>query len=447
MKINTTQIEKNIISFEIEVPPEEVRKEREKIYQQLQAIAKVPGFRSGKIPRDVLEKHFKDSVKEKVIKNLVPRYLLEAVKDRNITPLTLPRFNDISLGEDDSLKFKAVVETHPAIELKDYKNIRLRKIAVEVTEEEIDQRLKELQLQASIFTNVEDRDEAKDGDFAIIDFKGFLNNRPLKGWARKNFLIEVGEETFVPGLSEAIAGMKKGNSKNVEIQFPSDYPVSALRDKKVIFEITLNELKERKVPPVDQELAKNFGFENLDLLKESIREEIKLAKEEGEKQRLVNEMVERLISDTNIDLPSSLIERQKDYLMYKLENELVRTGISKEDYLRSNNITEEDLEKKYREAAIKQLKAKLIFSEISKKENIKVEEEDIKNVIDRIARSLGQEPEKVRRQLEQRNLLDNLIEDILERKIVNFLFKEAKIEEKGGSFWAGIGRLFRPKNK
>jgi len=445
MKIDCKELEKNRIELEIEVPAEEVIKEKEGIYAYLETRAKVPGFRSGKIPRDMLEKHFNDSVKHEIMEKLVPQYFQEAIKQKNLTLLTAPKFSDVKLDENNSLKFKAVVETRPAIDLRDYKNIKLTKFLVEISDEEIEGKLRELQAQASVFSDVQGRDDARDGDFAVVDFEGTLDGRPIKGWSKKNYSLEVGKENLAPGFTQAVTGMKKGETKNADIQFPADYGFHGLQGKTAVFKIALKDLKERKVPAVDEKLAKDFGFDSIAALKERIKEELKLQKEQGEKKRLIDEMVTRLVKGTSIDLPSTLIERQRDYMMYKLNNELANKNATMEDYLKANKLTEEKLKEKYSEAAEKQLKATLIFAEISNREGIKVEDEDVKNEIEKLAYAYRQDPLKLRRQLEQRGLIDNLREDILERKIIDFLFSGAKIEERGKPFWAGIGKLFAGK--
>ena len=172
--------------------------------------------------------------------------------------------------------------------------------------------------------------------------------------------------------------------------------------------------------------------------------ELEKAFSEKEKRRLIDEMVDKIIRDTKIKMSSNLIERQRDYLLYKLNNELAGRNITREQYLQRNKLTEDALREQYTQVANKQLKAKLIFFEISKKENIKMEEEDLKSEIERIAENAKKEPEEIRAYLERRDMLDNLKEDIIERKIIDFLFSEAQVKEKG-KVWEGIKKIFKKK--
>ena len=448
MKINFKQLDKSRVCFEIEVPAEEVVKERGKIYDYLKNHAKVPGFRPGKTPQEVLKKQFDDTVRKEVIEHLLPKYFQIALKEKNITPLTLPEFSDIKLEGDSPLSFKATVETRPDIELGQYKKIKLEKMESQITQQDIENKLKELQLQAAALTEVKDRDEVITGDFVIVDFKGLLNGKLMKGWSRQNYFLAASDgeargDMILNALGRGVVGMKKGAVKTIEVEFPKENS-GGFAGKKVLFEVTLKGIRKRILPEIDDEFAGIFGFKNISELKDKIREELEKAWEEREKRRLIDEMVDKIVWKTNIELSSHLIERQRDYLLYKLNNELAGRNVTKEQYLQANNLTEDVLRQQYTQAAARQLKAKLIFSEISKRENIKVEEKDLRSEIENIAASAKKKPEEVKAYLEKRDIIDNLREDILERKVVDFLFSEAKIREKG-KVWAGIKKIFGKK--
>ena len=453
MKINFTQLDKNRICLEIEVPAEEVLKEKKEVYEYLKGNAKVHGFRAGKTPEDVLKKQFEGTVRKEVIEHLLPKYFQVALKEKNITPLTLPEFTEIKLEGDGPLFFKATVETKPDIELGRYKKIKLKKSEIKITEEDIEKKLKELQIQAATLSEVKDRDEVIAEDFVIVDFKGFLDqqghNKLTHGWSRQNYFLSVSDDTgkgdlVSNSLGRGVIGMKKGMEKDIEVEFPGDNAPSGLAGKKMLFKVTLKDIKKRILPEIDDEFAGIFGFKNLDELKNKIKEELARLGEEKEKRRLIDEMIDKIIKNTKIELSSHLIERQRDYLLYKLNNELAGRNLTMEQYLQTNNLTEDVLSGQYRESAAKQLKAKLIFSEISKRENIKVEEENLKSEIEKIALTAKKKSEEVKAYLEKRDMLDNLREDILERKVIDFLFSEAEVKEKG-KIWQGLKKIFGGK--
>lgn len=445
MKTNLKQLDKNKICLEIEVPKEEVITEKNKIYEYLKSHAKISGFRRGKIPQEVLEKQFEGTVRKEVIEHLLPKYFQIVIKEKNIIPLTLPKFSGIKLEGDGPLKFNATVETRPLFDLGQYKKIKLEKVKIQVSEEDIDNKLKELQMQAATMSEVKDRNEVFTGDFVIIDFQGIFNNKPMRGWSRQNYFLSVSEEKtgdfILNALSQNVIGMKIGEEKNIEMEFPPEYKLSGLASKKVLFKIKLKSIKKRELPEINDEFAGIFGFKTLIDLKDEIKKELEKIFEEKEKRRLINEMIEKIVEKTKIELSQNLIEKQRDYLLYKLNEELTTRKITMEEYLQANNLTEDMIREQYTKAAIEQLKAKLIFSEISKRENISVEEEDLKSEIEKIASSVQKEPEEVRAYLEKRDIIDNLREEILEHKIVDFLFSKAEVREKG-KIWQGFQKIF-----
>ncbi len=280
MKINLKQLDKTKICIEIEVPSEEVIKEKNEIYEYLKSHAKVSGFRPGKTPEDILKKQFEGTVRKEVIEHLLPKYFQIALKEKNITPLTLPEFSDVKLEGDGPLSFKATVETRPSIELGQYKKIKLEKMKSQISEEDIGNKLKELQLQAATLTEVKDRNEVMAGDFTIVDFKGLFNGKLMQGWSRQNYFLaasegEAGADIVSNALGRGILGMKKGSEKEIEVEFPAENVPSGqalnlskanglgLGGKKVLFKVTLKEIRKRILPEIDDEFAGIFGIKNI----------------------------------------------------------------------------------------------------------------------------------------------------------------------------------------
>lgn len=451
MKVNLKQLDKTKVCLEVEVPVEEVVKEKSEIYEYLKSHAKISGFRPGKIPEDVLKKQFESTVQKEAIEHMLPKYFQAALKEKKVIPLTMPEFSDVKLEGNGPLTFKATIDTRPSIELGQYKKIRLEKMEAKISDEDVENKLKELQLQAATMAEVKDRNEVTAEDFVIVDFKGLLDGKLMRGLTRQNYFLAALQE-FEQGKGDVVSnaigrgviGMKKGAEKEIEVEFQKENVLPGLAGKKVLFKVILKEIRKRILSEIDDEFAGIFGLKNLAELKDKIKEELVKLWEEKEKRRLIDNMVDKIVQGTKIELSSSLIERQRDYLLYRLDNELAKRNVTREQYFQANSLTEDALREQYTRASERQLKSKLIFAEISKKENIKVEEEELKSEIEKIALNAKKKPEEIRVYLEKRDMLDNLKEDILERKIIDFLFSEAEVKEKG-KIWQGIKKIFGRK--
>jgi trigger factor len=236
----------------------EVKKELDSVYKDVGKKAKVKGFRQGKVPRNILESMYKEYAEEETITKLVNRYYWDALKDQNIAAVAQPDIEQQGLEEEKNFTFTATVEVEPAIEPKGYVGLELEKEEHDVTDSDVEKRLQEVRDMFATMEEVEADRGIGEGDFAVIDFEGTLDGKALKEMKADNYLLEMGSKTFIPGFEEQLKGMKKDQAKEIKLTMPDDYHAKHLSGKEVVFSVILKNIKEKKLPDVDEKFIQNF---------------------------------------------------------------------------------------------------------------------------------------------------------------------------------------------
>jgi trigger factor len=410
----------------IPISPEEMNQAEDRAFRRLVKKAKLPGFRPGKVPRRVFEQAYgAEAITNEAMEDVVPTVYAKAVREHDLEPVDRPKMELLPEGDGQPRRIKAVVEIRPEIGLAEYKGLTVSADPVVVKDEDVERALKTLARDRATLVPV-DR-EARLGDVVTIDYEGKIDGAAFEGGSAQGQQTELSEDRFIPGFASGIAGMKPGDTKDVHATFPQDYQQTDLAGKDAVFSITLHEVKELELPPIDDELAKAVSQqETLDELRADIRKRLQAAAEARVKRETGNALVERLVASHDFPLPEVLIAREIDGMLSDGAGMAARMGMSFDDYLKAVGKSEDDLRKEYRPEAERRVKGTLILETIAKAENIRATPADIQSELESLARQYGQPVDRIRQALGS-NLL-SLMDGIVRNKTVEFLVEHAKIE-------------------
>lgn len=419
-EINT--VKKRLI---VEIPVDLVSKEIDSAYEALKKKAKIKGFRPGKAPRRILEMYFKDYVKTEVIQKLIENTYERAISEKNLQPVSPPLIDPGELEGGKSFQYSAIIEVKPEIQIEGYLGLKLKQNGEPVREEDIEQRLNNLQnLHANLKTIEEDR-PIKDGDYVIIDYEAKENGKQLEDGKAINFSVEIGKGQFFLELEQKLIGMKIGEERHIEVSIPKDYGYKNWAGKTASFNVKIKEIKEKVLPPLDDEFAKDVGgYSTLEELKARIREDMERERELEWKQKLREEIMDQLIENNKFEVPEAMIERQTRSLASSMKVRINAQGLT----LKDMNITEDELVKEFSEVAKRQVRMFLILEKIAQKEGLNVSEEEIEERIRDISERMNQKFEVMKRYYEKNDLISELKNDILIEKTLNFLLEKAEIQ-------------------
>ncbi|MDD5167473.1 MAG: trigger factor [Syntrophales bacterium] len=422
VKIEDVSPVKKKLSFEI--PWETAKKEMDDVLRKVGKTAKIKGFRQGKIPRPVLELHYKDYIEEETINNLVNRFYWDAVEEHKIVPLSQPKVDQEGIKKENPFSFSATIEVEPVIEPQDYVGLTLEKQKLDVSERDIDLRLGQLQEMYSTMEEVAEERDVKEGDFVVIDFQGSMEGKPHKDMQADNYLLEIGSKSFIPGFEEQIVGMKKNDTKEIMLKFPSDYNRKELADKDVLFKVLLKDLKEKKIPEINEEFVKNFEqYDKLEDLKADIVKAIEVENNEKINSALRAAMVEKLLEKNVFEVPETLVERQIYYMMVDTHRRMSMQGM---DPKAAADIIPR-MRDMYKEEAVRIVKTLLLMKSIAAKEAITVDKAEIEDYVRDIAKQKAQNYETVRDTYEKEGLLTQVEIDLLNKKVFEFIENKSEI--------------------
>jgi trigger factor len=401
-----------------------MREAEERAFRRLAKNAKLPGFRPGKVPRKIFEQTYgPETITNQAMEDVVPAVYAKAVREHDIDPVDRPKMELLPEEAGQPKRVKAVVDVRPDFDLGQYKGLNVEQQPVVVTDADVDRALHSLARDRGTLVPA-DR-EARLGDVVTIDYEGKVEGVAFEGGAAKQQQTELSESRFIPGFASGIAGMKAGETKDVEATFPDNYQQADLAGKTAVFTVTLHEVKELEVPPIDDELAKAASqHQTLEELKRDIRARLQAVAESRRRRELGNEIVELLIAAHDFPLPEIMVEREIDSMLQDAAGMAARMGMSFDDYLKAAEKTEEELRAEYREEAARRVKGTLILESIAKAENITATPADIQNELQELAKQYGQPIDRIRQALGN-NVL-SLMDGIVRNKTVEFLIENTE---------------------
>lgn len=447
MKANAERIEKNTVQLEIEVEAEQFDKAIDKAYRRLVQKYSVPGFRKGKTPRPIFERYVgKEVILEEAMESVVPEAYYKAVEETGIEPVDQPKVDVVQAEEGKPVVFKATVLVKPEVVLGQYKEVEVKKPSTDVPGEEVDKALERLQQRHAKIVTM-DEGIVNKGDTAVIDFIGKVDGVPFKGGEGKDYSLEIGSGTFIPGFEDQLVDVLVGETTDVKVTFPENYQAAELAGKDAVFTVTVKSLRRKELADLDDEFAKDVSeFDTLEELRADISNKLKEAAEDRAKFQVRQEIVSKIVECTEIEVPAPMVESQMEDMLRNLEGRINSQGMTMENYLQFMNTTMEDFKEKMQPDAVWAAKMNLVMEAIAKAEDIKATEEEIKEETAKIARYYNQEEEPLEKVL-SRGQLDYITDQIVREKTLQFLADNAKVIEGDNEPQINEPEIGEPENK
>ncbi len=434
MKIEVEAQPGSVSTLRIELPPEEVSKEWDAIANSFARLAKIPGYRPGKAPRSVIEKRFRKEIHDELTKKLVSKSYYDAIEQKQLRVVSLTNLEDVQFGEDKSMRFLATVVTAPEFELPEYKNIPVQLPSTKVAEEDVDLALERLREQSADFVDVPERGLQME-DFAVIDFEGSIEGRPIREIAPnasknvhggKKFWLHLAPENFLPRFCGQIIDMKRGETRSVQVEFPAEFPVVELAGKKADYAVTLNEIKQKVLPSIDDAFAAKLVPEKTVAdLRQMIEHDLEHEKEHEVERAKESQIVKFLHEHTAFNLPPPLLKSETRRALNELVHRNRERGVP-DDMLKGK---EKELVEGAGSLAAHRLKTNFILSRIAEREKIEVSREEIDARVREEAARYDISVDKMRKELQEHDGLNSLAEQLLLGKTLDFLKANVSVEE------------------
>lgn len=425
MSSKLEKVENNIATLEIDVSSEELEKGIFKAYIKNAKRFNIPGFRKGKAPKSLIEKYYGEGVfYEDAINEVCPIAYEQAVDEHNLEPVDTPKIDIVDIESGKGLVFKAEVTIKPEVVLGEYKSIEAEKKEYNVTDEDVLSEIETMRDKNARIIDITDR-PVKSGDKTIIDFKGFVDEKEFEGGAAENHELIIGSGQFIPGFEEQLIGVEIGNEVDINVNFPDDYRAENLAGKPAVFKVTVKEIKEKELLPLDDEFAKDVSeFDTLDELKDDIK--VKKTEEANLKAKHEYEdlVIKKVVENAEVEIPEIMIETQIDSMLRDFDFQLRYQGFNLETYLKYMNMTMEELRESYKNVASNNVKTQLVLEAITKKEEISITEEDLDAEIERVANQYKQEVEKFKSTLKEENI-NHIRDGLLVQKTMDFLIENS----------------------
>lgn len=419
-------VETNKSELEIQVSPEELNAAINAVYKRESKKMNIPGFRKGHAPRAFIEKYYGEEVFfEAAVDHLYRSMVMDAIEKSELQVIAVGDFKINEIGKDKGIEATLTVVTKPEAKIEGYKGIEVTREPVVVTEGDIDHEIEHVRERNSRIITVEDR-AAENGDIAVIDFDGYVDDKQFDGGKAENYELTLGAGQFIPGFEEQVAGHKTGEEFDVNVTFPEDYHAEELKGKPAVFKIKLHEIKKKELPEVDDEFVKDVSeFDTLEEYRKDLEKTLLDRREKAADAELENQLVEAVIAKTEAEIPSEMVENEVDEMINSFAYRLQSQGLKLETYLKYTGMTTENLREQYQEQAANQVKLRLGLETIAKLEDIKPTEEETEEEYKKLSESYSMSLEDVKRVVS----VEGLNADIANRKVVEFLKENAKITE------------------
>jgi trigger factor len=415
----------------VELEAQKVDEAFDNVTREFQREASLPGFRPGKAPKEMVLRKYSKDIEDEVKRKLISDSYRKAVDERKLDVLGYPDIEEIQFSRGQPLQFAATMETAPEFELPESKGIPVKREARSVTEEDVERALDALRQQQATFATVPR--PIQTGDFAVVNYVGTVEGKPIIDLApaaqglneRKNFWVEVPSTAFIPGFAEQLMGANASEKRTVSVDFPENFVTPQLAGKKGVYEVEVVEVKEKVLPPVDETLAKNYGAESLEKLREGVRRDLENELNYSQNKTIRNQLITSLMERVNFELPDTSVDRETRNVVYDIVQENAKRGVSRE-------MIEKQKEQIYSAAkhgAKERLKVAFLLQKIAEKEDIKVSQEEIAQRIQTLAAMYQIPAEKFAKDLQKRNGLIEIYDQIMNERVLDFLQQNARIED------------------
>ncbi len=428
MSANVTKIEDNKVRLDVEVSAEAVKKGVEAKVRELRKQIRVPGFRPGKAPRRMIENHVgRDYIYMEALQDSLPNWYSEAVVETDLRPIDRPEIHfDEALDEEEGFKFSATVEVRPEAKLGPYKGVEVPKREVEVAEEQVEAQIEEMRGQFATLAAVEDR-PAQEGDFVVIDFKGErMTGGPLEGADAEDYMLEIGRGELLEDFEQNLVGMAAGERKQFAVTFPMDYAEESLRGQSVLFRVHLKDIKERELPPLDDEFAKEASeFETLEEFRGAVREQLETTERQRVEAEFRGRVLDAVAEGTEVEVPGVMVEEKADEMVSSFERSIRAQGIEPEQYYQLAGSNREEVRERVRDDAADTVKKELVLEAVAAAEGIEADEHETMHQIEHLAEDSDRSPDELAELMRRNGTYALLQEELARNQALEFLAENA----------------------
>lgn len=426
MSLQVEKLEKNMAKLTIEASAEDLEKAIEAAYQKQKSQISIPGFRKGKVPRQMVEKMYgKEVFYEEAANSLIPTAYEKALDECEEDIVSSPKIEVTQIEAGKPFIFTATVALKPEVKLGKYKGVKVDKVDVEVTEEEVNAAIdKERENNARNIT-VEDR-AVKDGDMTVIDFEGFVDGVAFEGGKGENYPLTIGSGAFIPGFEEQLVGAEIGKEIEVNVTFPEEYHAEDLKGKPAVFKCTVKEIKEKQLPELDDEFASEVSeFETLAEYKEDVKKNLEEKKAKDAKNAKEEAVISAIVEASEMEIPEAMLETQQRQMVDEFAQRITMQGLSMEQYFQFTGTNYQQMVEQVKPQAEERIKSRLVLEAVVAAEKIEVTEEDYEKEMAVMAETYQMDVEKVKELLGEKEK-KNIMQDIAVKKAVDFVVEKAK---------------------
>ena len=427
MKVTLEKEKENVVKLDITIPAKDAVDAYNNAVRKISQYVNIDGFRKGKAPRAVVERHVgTERIKQEAIENLMPRAINQAIADNKLDIIAQPYVTNYNFNIGEDLTIVAKAELRPEVTLGQYKDITVEVKDTPIQADALQKELDRLLEQHSIQETIIDR-PTKGTDIAVIDFDGYANGEKIQGGEAKNYPLNLANSNFIPGFAEQIVGKKLNEEFEIKVTFPEKYHDEKLQGQPATFKIKINEIKERKLPELNDEFAQKLGnFKTVDDLKADIQKYLDEQHERTNKQNSENEIFKTVIENAKVDIPQSMVDREANSLREEYKQRLSAQGIDWDNLVKTQG--EDELLKNLSEDALVRIKNSLVIDKIAKEENLKLEQKDLEQKFAQLGMAYGLKPQDLVKQLGQNpEIIASISQQAMNDKVRDFLMQNNKI--------------------
>jgi trigger factor len=409
----------------VEIEAEKVSLKYDQALRELSKKAKIKGFRPGKTPRIIIEQHYGAQIISEVKNDVIRESFSEAIEETGLTPLTSPSIEDGTLLQGEPFTYTIEIEVRPEFELKDYIGISVEKEMADISEDMVEKRLEELREIHAQLVSVDEGRGVQEGDYAVIDYTGLWNGKPLRDMRGNDFTVHVGSKRFYPDVETGIVGLKREEERDIRVNFNADFADQRVAGRSVVFHVKIKEIKKKDLTELNDDFARTLGdeFPSLKVLRERVREDLVLQEEKRVEREVRSRLLKKIADTVDFELPQSLVEREIDRSLASIKQSVLYSG----SQLESAGIPVETMRGELRPVAERKVKEDFVLGKIADMENITIEENDTRDGFQRLAEQTGKDPAVLERFYETNNLMDSFRDQLLKEKTLNHLLQGAKI--------------------
>lgn len=426
MSLQVEKLEKNMARLTIEVGADELDKAIESAYQKQKGKISIPGFRKGKVPRQIVEKMYgKEVFYEDAANILIPDAYEEALDECEEDIVSSPKISVTQIEAGKPFIFTAEVALKPEVKLGKYKGVKVEKADMAVTDEEVDEVIERERENNARNIAIEDR-AVKDGDMTVLDFEGFVDGEAFEGGKGENYPLTIGSGAFIPGFEEQLVGAEIGKEVEVNVTFPEDYQAENLKGRAAVFKCTVKEIKEKELPELDDEFASEVSeFETLAEYKEDVKKNLEEKKVKEAKENKEREAVEAVVDLSEMDIPEAMIETQQRQMVDEFAQRITMQGLSMEQYFQFTGTNYQQMLENVKPQAEKRIQSRLVLEAIAEAEKIEVSDEEFEKEIETMAEVYQMDASKVKEMLGEKEI-KNIRQDLAVKKAAEFVAENAK---------------------